>query len=365
MIMILLTGCYHRKSQDISALEENITIPDYVKRELGPHLLVDAYVIPPNCQTVHSYTAELNIFEADTINKLFFQGQAVKYDNGSENEIILQSAEANAIFCSSMNYNTINYMKEYSLLFTALTPYDPFQKLFNNYEVLYNMKPRGELDGFSVSKVKQLLKEKAESIGIKLTNEPYICIGVDETALSDMGKVLLGQELYKDALERVGYIGDWQKEDACYYILWNVDCNGENILSGNYNYMQKVSGIDMLTNGSTLYACMTKNGVECFNLSRTYKVDKKGMLEGNVISIDKLLENLKYEYRNIILESDLTVKRIEFCMAPILTNAHKMEYKMTPVWTVLIESVIKNAFGTDIRGNVMTFHAVSGERIFK
>ena len=41
-----------------------------------------------------------------------------------------------------------------------------------------------------------------------------------------------------------------------------------------------------------------------------------------------------------------------------------MEYRMTPVWSVFTETELDNTYGKDVRGNIMLFHAASGERIF-
>ena len=170
-------------------------------------------------------------------------------------------------------------------------------------------------------------------------------------------------DLGTDFLEQAGINNYWSEEDECYYILWNIECHGENILSGNYNYVSNVNGITLITNGSTLFACIRKHELVCFEISRTYTIEENGTYEGTIMPIEELLDHINYEYRNLILDSDVTITRIEFCMAPVISNAHTMEYTMTPVWSVLAVNNIANANESIINGTVMLFHAVSGERI--
>lgn len=362
IMLYLLTACGEVTPKS-SIPKDDITIPEHIEQTLDSHLIVNANIIPPNSQTLYSYPATVHIFDSTNVNQVLFQQEGIPYDNGADSEMIIQTEEAASIFYSSMLFQNDDYMRYLKVFFGLSDSVDESQKVFSHYESLFVETQQKELASFSIKEAKDAIRDKTEKLGISLAKEPYVWFGIDQKQLADMELLFRQDDLGTDFLEQAGINNNWSEEDECYYILWNIECHGENILSGNYNYVSNVNGITLITNGSTLFACIRKHELVCFEISRTYTIEENGTYEGTIMPIEELLDHINYEYRNLILDSDVTITRIEFCMAPIISNAHTMEYTMTPVWSVLAVNNIANANESIINGTVMLFHAVSGERI--
>ena len=362
IMLYLLTACGEVTPKS-SIPKDDITIPEHIEQTLDSHLIVNANIIPPNSQTLYSYPATVHIFDSTNVNQVLFQQEGIPYDNGADSEMIIQTEEAASIFYSSMLFQNDDYMRYLKVFFGLSDSVDESQKVFSHYESLFVETQQKELASFSIKEAKDAIRDKTEKLGISLAKEPYVWFGIDQKQLADMELLFRQDDLGTDFLEQAGINNYWSEEDECYYILWNIECHGENILSGNYNYVSNVNGITLITNGSTLFACIRKHELVCFEISRTYTIEENGTYEGTIMPIEELLDHINYEYRNLILDSDVTITRIEFCMAPIISNAHTMEYTMTPVWSVLAVNNIANANESIINGTVMLFHAVSGERI--
>ncbi len=362
IMLYLLTACGEVTPKS-SIPKDDITIPEHIEQTLDSHLIVNANIIPPNSQTLYSYPATVHIFDSTNVNQVLFQQEGIPYDNGADSEMIIQTEEAASIFYSSMLFQNDDYMRYLKVFFGLSDSVDESQKVFSHYESLFVETPQKELASFSIKEAKDAIRDKTEKLGISLAKEPYVWFGIDQKQLADMELLFRQDDLGTDFLEQAGINNYWSEEDECYYILWNIECHGENILSGNYNYVSNVNGITLITNGSTLFACIRKHELVCFEISRTYTIEENGTYEGTIMPIEELLDHINYEYRNLILDSDVTITRIEFCMAPVISNAHTMEYTMTPVWSVLAVNNIANANESIINGTVMLFHAVSGERI--
>lgn len=362
IMLYLLTACGEVTPKS-SITKDDITIPEHIEQTLDSHLIVNANIIPPNSQTLYSYPATVHIFDSTNVNQVLFQQEGIPYDNGADSEMIIQTEEAASIFYSSMLFQNDDYMRYLKVFFGLSDSVDESQKVFSHYESLFVETPQKELASFSIKEAKDAIRDKTEKLGISLAKEPYVWFGIDQKQLADMELLFRQDDLGTDFLEQAGINNYWSEEDECYYILWNIECHGENILSGNYNYVSNVNGITLITSGSTLFACIRKHELVCFEISRTYTIEENGTYEGTIMPIEELLDHINYEYRNLILDSDVTITRIEFCMAPIISNAHTMEYTMTPVWSVLAVNNIANANESIINGTVMLFHAVSGERI--
>lgn len=362
ILLCLLTSC-SKKTPISSIPKDDISIPEHIEQTLDSHLIVNANIIPPNSQTLYSYPATVHIFDSANVNQILFQQQGIPYDNGDDSEMIIQTEETAAIFYSSMLFQNDDYMRYLKVFFGLSDSVVESQKMFSHYERLFAEAPQKELTSFSIKEAKDAIRDKAEKLGISLANEPYVWFGIDKKQLADMELLFQQDAVGTDLLNQAGINNNWSEEDECYYMLWNIECHGENILSGNYNYVSNVNGITLITNGSTLFACIRKHELVCFEISRTYTIEENGTYEGTIMPIEELLDHINYEYRNLILDSYVTITRIEFCMSPIISNAHTMEYTMTPVWSVLAENNITNSNESIINGTVMLFHAVSGERI--
>ncbi|WP_310603847.1 hypothetical protein [Anaerosporobacter sp.] len=361
IMLCVMSSCSKNESTNPTIVEKDIFIPEHIKQTLDSHLIVDANITPPHSQTVYSYPATLNIFEPATINNVLFDNIGEEYDNGSDSVKIVQSEDANSMFSTILWFQSMDYITYLNALFGSMHFEDNSETLFQHCESLLTESQAKDLETFTPESAKDTIRDKANSLNIELAPEPYVFFAIDKSYYAEMLQKVDSNELFWDHINKFDIDVNWNTDDECYYMLWNIECHGENIFTGNYS--QNVNGIAFLENGSTLFACISKKELVCFQIERTYSVAETGSLEGSILPIEDLLEHIKYEYRNLILDTDVTITRIEFCMAPILTNADTLEYIMTPVWSVLAEKKVEYEYETFTRGTSMLFHAVTGERI--
>lgn len=349
LIIVLLTACNgdNTDTKTQSIISES---PDYLNLELEKNIIVDAKVYGPTKEKYEIYNIKRKSFDMDKIKELFFKGKDVEiisYDNNvsqnindtvnflyfTDGEIRMQSKGFN----TSFHYAFMN--EDY-----YIRPIDIKKESEENI----NSPTEGE--------VFALINEIKDVLGLELEEKPYIFENLDG---KEIEKIIKDKQYDVNMIEQFKIKTEWEEDEGCYYVLWNFQVDGIPILTGNYD-LNTVEGISWANQGSYLFACIDKNGIRALEICMVYDILSKEDQSNYVINLEDALNQVKYYYRNIILEYGVNIDDIRFSYVPSLVDYDNKEYKLIPAWVISTKQFM-NESGESVKYKVFRINGITGE----
>ncbi|WP_101696623.1 hypothetical protein [Clostridium minihomine] len=350
----------HQNSSTISIIPESsqaVTSSNSYQAILSDKLKVNAIVNSPKTDSFPSLSVQEKKFDETKVVHTFFNNQQASLEqrDGISRYI---SSEAILDISSSgyIRYNT-NLGQYIKSVFNSDSNKD--KKIFTEKE----------LSGLSCEKAIEQAAMIIEELGITPHLPPQI-YSLDSKSLQKKQDLLTQDEDYNYFVEigKTKLKDQWTEEDESYYMVFDIESNGLPISSESYAFKNSEVAVE----GSRVTVIVSKAGVQSLEVDGVIYEELEKKQPETLIPMAEALESLKQKYEKIILNEELTVKRISLVYVPVITGGStdkqtgeiiNKEMELIPAWSFSIDLAYVKDGQEFTHTTVVQINAVTGKEI--
>lgn len=332
VLALLLVGC-GKVEESAGGKKGSVSwnadeLPEYVEKQLDEKLYVDAKVHTQLDGPLYSYEAKPDLPDEKELQDIFFEeGEQVRAE---------ADPKIKSYSCESQDGKKRAYGND-AIVFYRMEDID-YYALLSSCGGVYHMFPEtlamdgteAELGFMSSEEAKGIVRETAEKMGVSLAEEPYVFYALDEAALMGLYDEISAEwseEVIETYLPGVDFAGD----QGCYYMVWQEVCpRGEVLMSGNFD-TGSVAGV-RYTMGVYVMAVVNENGLVTVFSNTRYEFLEEQEIQGELISIDEALEQVRAQYENVILPEEICICDITLEYVAVLEDFDDISYRIIPAW---------------------------------
>ena len=365
LVLLFISACStteeikgHQNSSTISMIPESsqaVTSSDSYQAILSDKLKVDAVVDAPKSNTFPSLSVQEKKFdETKAVHTFFNEQQATLEQRDGLNRYISSEAILDISSTGYLRFNT-NLGQYTNTVFNS----DSKKNTFTNQE----------LSGLSREKAIEQAKAMMKELDISPHLPPQI-YSLDSKSLQKKQDLLTQDEdfNYFVGIGKTKLKDSWTKEDESYYMVFDVESNGLPISSESYT----LKNSEVAVEGSRVSVIVSKAGVQSLEVDGVIYQELEKKQPETLIPMTEALESLKQKYEKIILNEELTVKRISLVYVPVITggSADKQtgeiinkEMELIPAWSFSIDLAYVKDGQEFTHTTVVQINAVTGKEI--
>lgn len=358
--MLFICSCSPYRKQNSSSTQQTGTFPVYIREQLDTHIFVNADISKVDSDKYYIYKAKRYAYSAEELMNAFeFDQNTVTLVQYNEDEFCLKNGDRRVDSFGTLYYSQGAFRSGY---YVALQDMSFLYKLSEEVEFGENLLCSAAHESERIKAIEKT-KGLADRLNIAIGDLPrigyYIAAASIENALhkrfTDEGMSSIPPQLrIKDT---------WEDDEDCIYMIWDILYDNIPLISGNYS-LSRVYGLNSQEAGSSLIVFYNNEELIGMDLTVYYEpieiVDSKDVL----VSINTVLDAIKYQFRNTILDSDIIFTDIKLCYVPVLKDNSLQIYHLVPAWVVWGTRKIEGEYGGHSIGYLIKVNALNGEIIY-
>ena len=293
----------------------------HIEEQLCDHVKVDANVHIPtdfNYEQEAIGKGKLGNFDSDKVKELLMKDTKSVETAEEDGELFYEGEDG--------SYLDVYPMEGYISYYTAQASYIE-QTLRYGEGISSNNLDRysqeEDLPFETRTDVIHNIRSQMKEIGIDL-GENYKCYALDHETMEEEE---IAYDNIGEASEEAKKV-EWTQEDDCYYIVFDMECEGRPLYMDGYGDFEDGKGMDQ----SEISFIYSKNGFEEITIMNYYAIEDVGE-NISVITLEDALEALKSKYDSVILTTDITIKDIRLQYVPVYET--KNSCTIEPVWVFM------------------------------